>query len=314
MRTTRLIAVLTGIAIVAIVVANAQAMYHPGLGRFLQRDPGPGTGGPMRLGTAGPGAGGGFAQRDPVGSQYADGMNLHQYVGSNPVRHLDPYGEEIQVIQGIYGLNATGTGISLLKKSHGLAVWFFAHDVRRGFQEIIGKCAKLYVKNAGRHTFHGTTLRQYRITYSQEKAGCRCDPCWQLLKAAIDNPAPVIQIRYLEDKTNAFAWFGGNPRNVLINPRVNVRLPERDRHGNYVYRRVPFSIVLWHEAIGHASLGLGHPRVPVNTRGGWDGVYVDPTIAEENRARDCTRRLRKRYGGFFGLFGRELGDRRPTYY
>ncbi len=89
MRTTRLIAILAGIATIAVVVADADAMYHPTVGRFLQRDPGPR--GPMRVGATGPTGGGRFARREPAG-QYADGMNLYQYVRSGPLVHVDPYG------------------------------------------------------------------------------------------------------------------------------------------------------------------------------------------------------------------------------
>ena len=32
-----------------------------------------------------------FLQPDPIG--YADGLNLYQYVGGNPIHHLDPYGQ-----------------------------------------------------------------------------------------------------------------------------------------------------------------------------------------------------------------------------
>ena len=39
MRTTRLTAVLVGLAAIAMVTADAHAVYHPTLGRFLQRDP-----------------------------------------------------------------------------------------------------------------------------------------------------------------------------------------------------------------------------------------------------------------------------------
>jgi hypothetical protein len=101
MRTTRLIAVLVGLAAIAMVTADAHAIYHPGMGTFLQRDPGAGASGPARIGAAGPAMGGGFAQRDPItqppnrvghaglNNQYADGMNLYQYVGSNPVNWVD---------------------------------------------------------------------------------------------------------------------------------------------------------------------------------------------------------------------------------
>ena len=44
-------------------------MYNPRLGRFMQRDPGPG--GPMRVGSAGPASGGQFLHRDPLDSATA---------------------------------------------------------------------------------------------------------------------------------------------------------------------------------------------------------------------------------------------------
>jgi len=88
MKMTRLIAVLVGLAAVALFAADASAMYHPTMGRFMQRDPGPSAGSPTRIGAAGPAVGGGFIPRD----QYADGMNLYQYVQSSPSSRLDPYG------------------------------------------------------------------------------------------------------------------------------------------------------------------------------------------------------------------------------
>jgi hypothetical protein len=60
--------------------------------------------------------------------------------------------------------------------------------------------------------------------------------------------------------------------------------------------------------------GFGHPQIAANYTPTWDGVFIDPTIQEENRARNCTRLAGERYGGFLGLFGRPLGDRIPTYY
>jgi uncharacterized protein RhaS with RHS repeats len=91
MRTTRLIAVLVGLAAIAMVAADAKAYYHPGMGRFMSRDPGAGNA--NRIGAGGPAVGGGFIPRDPTGSaQYADGMNLYQYVRGNPNRFVDPSG------------------------------------------------------------------------------------------------------------------------------------------------------------------------------------------------------------------------------
>jgi len=81
------------LAAIAMVTAGASAMYHPGIGRFLQRDPGPGAGGPARVGNAGPALGGRFIARDPTaGNPYADGMNLYQYLRSDAVNSTDPMG------------------------------------------------------------------------------------------------------------------------------------------------------------------------------------------------------------------------------
>ena len=91
MKRTHLIAALVGLVAIGIFATDAAAYYHPGLGRFTSRDPG--AGGAMRIGGGGPAVAGGFIPRDPTGSnQYADGMNLYQYVRSNPIDGLDPMG------------------------------------------------------------------------------------------------------------------------------------------------------------------------------------------------------------------------------
>jgi len=68
MRNSRLLPVLAAFAAVAVLAADASAMYHPTLGRFLQRD--------------------------PIG--YADGMGLYEYVGEHPVSGTDPIGLRTQ--------------------------------------------------------------------------------------------------------------------------------------------------------------------------------------------------------------------------
>jgi len=71
MKNTRLIAVLVAIAAVAAIAADASAYYHPTIGRFISRDPGPGRNSTRQTATAH------FPPRDPTGTnQYADGMNL----------------------------------------------------------------------------------------------------------------------------------------------------------------------------------------------------------------------------------------------
>lgn len=89
MKETHLIAILVGIVAVGLVAADASAYYHPTLGRFLSRDPG--SGDSMRIGVAGPATVLQFIPRDPVG-RYRDGMNLYQYVQSNPITRVDPDG------------------------------------------------------------------------------------------------------------------------------------------------------------------------------------------------------------------------------
>ena len=74
MRSKHLFAVLAGVAAVAILAADVSAMYHPALGRFMQRDPEPG--GPVA----------------PRTGQYHDGMNLHQYARSAPTVYVDNMG------------------------------------------------------------------------------------------------------------------------------------------------------------------------------------------------------------------------------
>ena len=93
MRRTHLIAAIACLVTIAGVSQDAFArgrMYHPGLGRYMQRDPlGTANEPPMARNLSASQ----FTQRDPTGSnQYADGMTLYQYVGSNPANRVDPSG------------------------------------------------------------------------------------------------------------------------------------------------------------------------------------------------------------------------------
>lgn len=96
---------------------NASAYYHPEIGRFMNCDPGP-----ARVGSGQIAAGRQFAPRDPTGTnQYADGANLYQYVGSNPVVKIDPTGlwwagshATLTVESNSDSLNFNGPGLSVI--------------------------------------------------------------------------------------------------------------------------------------------------------------------------------------------------------
>lgn len=127
MKQTHLIAVLVGIVAMGIFAADASAMYHPGMGTFMQRDPG--AGGAHRIGAGGTAVAGGFIPRDrtpfaasltdtgPSGygrlahhtgiggrhgipsppsigranfnGQYHNGLSLYEYVRSQPTRYAN---------------------------------------------------------------------------------------------------------------------------------------------------------------------------------------------------------------------------------
>jgi RHS repeat-associated protein len=53
------------------ITTNAEAYLHPQTGRFVQRDP---------------------KDSDKAGGGYHDGMNLYEYVGSEPISHVDTWG------------------------------------------------------------------------------------------------------------------------------------------------------------------------------------------------------------------------------
>jgi hypothetical protein len=95
--------VLAAVLIALLWADTASAVLHPKMGRYLQRDPnGTAIAPPNRVDSARPYQGGSFAQRDRGAHPYADGMNLYQYMGSNPVKYVDPSGLErmVAVIEG----------------------------------------------------------------------------------------------------------------------------------------------------------------------------------------------------------------------
>jgi len=77
------------LATLGILTVDASAYYHPTLGRFVTRDPGPAA--PPRTGAAPAAKPTGFLPRDPS-TRYTDGMDLYEYVRSQPVTSRDPTG------------------------------------------------------------------------------------------------------------------------------------------------------------------------------------------------------------------------------
>ena len=89
-RTALLFACLVACAIVSLpsdLFARAR-MFHPGAGRFMQRDPLGTTNEPAMARNLSSSQ---FTQRDPT-IQYADEMNLYQYCRSAPIQYGDPLG------------------------------------------------------------------------------------------------------------------------------------------------------------------------------------------------------------------------------
>lgn len=134
MRKTHLVAAAMILAAMTLLAADAQAYYHPGMGRFLSRDPGGGIA--MRVGTSGPAVGGGFLPRD----QYADGMNLYQYVRSQPVCRSDPLGlltfPQVDFWTGKKTIEVSPDGVRTLdltrRGRQGVDGWWYTAKTDRG--------------------------------------------------------------------------------------------------------------------------------------------------------------------------------------
>lgn len=237
--------------------------YNPSTGRWLSRDPIEEDGGP----------------------------NSYAFVYNNPQRFVDPLGLRIYIIAPPVG---------------GLDYTHFDDYVLNGFQRIVGDCAKLRKAPIIREVETGfffwkktqTRLVGWQIYHADEKLNCVCSPCWKYLKGALgDNlPKKDIYIHRGNQLDNAFEASD----TVFINERLDIHLPTLDRSGNVVRENTPFDVVLWHEAIGHGYRDLTHPNKKWNRQ---NGGGQDPTILEENNARNCLR-----------LLGIQINDRVPTYY
>ncbi len=103
MRTRCVLALAAGLACIAVLAADASAMYHPTVGRFIQRD--------------------------PIG--YADSVNPYQYVRGASVGATDPWGMQGAPSRGPCCATIAGTRIRLHAtveaKSEGRLRYIYAH-------------------------------------------------------------------------------------------------------------------------------------------------------------------------------------------
>lgn len=238
-----------------------------------------------------------WISRDPIGERGE--MNLYGFVHNNAQRFVDPLGLRIYVLAPDVG---------------GLDYTHFDDYVLSGFQRIIGDCAKLQKAPIIREFETGflfwkkteTRLVGWELYYTDEKPNCVCNSCWKTLKAALGDNLPTKDI-YIHRPGTRFANgldylhnASESRDHVTIYEGLDVTLPEIGPGGGIVWNTTPFDVILWHEAIGHGYLDLPHPTDPSNRQG---GSGKDPTIVEENNARNCLR-----------LQGVSINDRAPTYW
>jgi RHS repeat-associated protein len=230
-----------------------------------------------------------WLSRDPIGE--GGGINLVGFVDNRPQGYVDTLGLRIFIVAPpVGGLDHTG----------------FADKVLNGFQSVIGDCAKLHMRPIIRNVETGFLLWKsitpelmgWELYYTNEKAKCACRPCWQWLKAALGENLPPKDI-YIHRGNRMDNAYESNDH-VYINENLNVQLPTLGPAGNVTQENTRFDVVLWHEAIGHGYRDLTHPNKGWNQK---DGGGQDPTILEENNARNCLR-----------LQGVSIDDRVPTYY
>ena len=142
-----------------------------------------------------------WRSEDPIGFDAGD-VNLNRFVGNAPTRARDPHGLKV-AIQAV--------------SERGTAEWVdMARDdaffklVLRALNEIVGTCATLSFtnieyQNTGNAKFNGVNQRMVyaEIAYKEKNSRyCRCNVCWQQLKAAIDHQKTLILKR--DDDVNRF--------------------------------------------------------------------------------------------------------------
>ena len=275
-----------------------------------------------------------WMNRDPISTVRDE---KYSFVVNNPLLHYDWLGLTIEIAPDYYNLES-GDEVGGVRPEkylrldrYGHSSWYnqswFANKILDGFSDVIGDCATLYLETSEpmfvrKHSLWGgdaiVPRKKYVIRYKDPKPDCICNPCWEYLRRILDNQNRTITIHYLQSTDGAFTGPLRSLDNVYINPDVNVKVGEKDPGTPlipgkiYPQEVIPFPVVLWHEAIGHAAEELTHPTEG-NKRTNHDPSFVDPVIQIENMARECLRLQNKKYGGFLFWGWRTVGDRVPYY-
>jgi RHS repeat-associated protein len=244
--------------------------------------------------------GGRFVSLDPIGFSGRQ-PNLFAYVRANPAKYIDPSGYRITINSHIIS-----DGSSQESQLN------FAESVRLALQAIVGDCATITLQNEDAvprndniidYTGDGERfVNTATVGFTDEKAGCDNDPCWNELKAAITSGRD-LPINWQSNQENAYwddndmLWPFEGHWGVWINPNPNIPLWEIGESGQYQGTNVTFPVLLWHELIGHGLHGHQHEYHGGSNVVG-EGTYYDEAIQCENKARKCLG-IRERVHQYF---------------
>ena len=163
--------------IITTVASPALAMYHPGMGRFMQLDPHGTTNVPVaaRVATAGSVATGRFIPRD----RHPDGHNLYQYIRSQATRHVDPTGRQAQTVAPDWNIDEF---IGQPKDPNMWEDWLALEDFAKGLTtDLFPKRGTDRYSRAYREYFARLVqdmYAQYQHLYEGRDEGCcKLDPC-----------------------------------------------------------------------------------------------------------------------------------------
>jgi len=107
MKRTYVLAALVAVLVMALFAADAMAMYHPTMGRFLQRDP----------------------------ERYADSASLYQYCVANPTRYADPSGLRKRKVEEAWLTDEVSAGLKVPLPHGKLSVLIRLYE-----QQVVGGC------------------------------------------------------------------------------------------------------------------------------------------------------------------------------